>query len=248
FTLGLSALCRPIVLAFIPFLLVGMLLAPTGRMKNKIVCLGIIATVFLATMSPWIIRNWQVQGKFIFTATNGGYTLLMGNNASFYRDVVIREQSGGLWPEKEFNDWKAKVFKETENLSEIERDRYFYSKATGFIKADYGRFLRLFLFKLARFWRLFPHVGPPAYKMVSLLSYGPILVFAFIGIVGSPGLWRRTFFLYSIIVIFSLAYALFWSQIRYRLPIMPFVIIFAARGIMFLYDGIGKRRRCLEQD
>ena len=46
-----------------------------------------------AVVSPWVIRNRLVFGRWIATTTHGGYTLLLGNNPDFYRH--LRQRSVG---------------------------------------------------------------------------------------------------------------------------------------------------------
>src|SRR5205814_9425431 len=49
-----------------------------------------------AVMSPWAIRNYRVFGKPVVTTTHGGYTLLLGNNSSFY-EWLERDETGLPW-------------------------------------------------------------------------------------------------------------------------------------------------------
>ena len=92
---GLAALCRPSIWAFggIAGAVWGVknwrsLLGRDGlssqvsskRMKFGVACILAVAI----TVSPWIIRNASVFGRPILMTTHGGYTLLLGNNETFF--------------------------------------------------------------------------------------------------------------------------------------------------------------------
>ena len=43
---------------------------------------------FLLAISPWVTRNFVEFQTFIPATTHGGYTLALGNNPDYYRDVI----------------------------------------------------------------------------------------------------------------------------------------------------------------
>ena len=56
--------------------------------------IGLLAAV--CGLAPWAIRNQIVVGRPIVSTTHGGYTLLLGNNPSFY-DHLRTAPRGTVW-------------------------------------------------------------------------------------------------------------------------------------------------------
>ena len=212
---GLSSLCRPTMLAF--FFVASVGIAVTLKAKGLVAVrnIGILFLFFVITIAPWTIRNHLVFHRFIPITAVGGRVLWEGNNP---------KSMGGpcqYWPE------------EIEELSEIEQDRYLARAAINLIKHNPARFLKLMGIKFVRFWNVIPNApqySRPRDKIISLSSYGLILPFSIVGMLLSWKMWRKTLLLYLLIAFFTLFHMVFLASIRYRDPIMPFVIIFAAHG------------------
>src|SRR5581483_12505023 len=81
--IGLSVLCRPTFLVW-----GGCLAVLVGWGANRVVRAR-LRVLYLAGMAvvlaPWAIRNEIELGRPVITTTHGGYTLLLGNNAYFYK-------------------------------------------------------------------------------------------------------------------------------------------------------------------
>ena len=75
-----------------------------------------------------------------------------------------------------------------------------------------------------------PYVGSFT-KYVSIISFSPVLAFGIIGFLLSLQRGREVFLLLSPILSFWFGYSLFFTQIRYRIPIEPFLIILASFGL-----------------
>ena len=101
--MGLAVLCRPTFLPWLGVVAVGMLLVRGGRERERggegerlvgdvawrfVNCVALVGVAAIV-VSPWVIRNQRVFGKPIVTTTHGGYTLLLGNNPSFYEWLRI---------------------------------------------------------------------------------------------------------------------------------------------------------------
>ncbi len=70
-----------------------------------------LLAAFLA-ISPWIIRNAVQFHKFIPATTNGGYTLALGNNPDFYRDVIEGDVPFP-WPGPQLDTWQQRMISES---------------------------------------------------------------------------------------------------------------------------------------
>jgi 4-amino-4-deoxy-L-arabinose transferase-like glycosyltransferase len=112
---GLAALCRPSIWAF------GMLAgavwvvetlrtrssdgAFNPRVSSRHAKTGAVCIFAVAiTVSPWAIRNSIVFGRPILMTTHGGYTLLLGNNETFFNEVVSTDAT---WSPSSLSDWQS---------------------------------------------------------------------------------------------------------------------------------------------
>lgn len=80
-------------------------------LKKAIAKTAIISLIMIVTLSPWVIRNYNIFGKIIPVSTNGGFNFLMGNHAN---------ATGGLNFDFEYN---------INNPNETEEDTKAYVKA-----------------------------------------------------------------------------------------------------------------------
>lgn len=87
-----------------------------------------IIYIFLAlTILPWIIRNYNVYGQFVFVYTDGALNMWMGNYP----------QSGGSYniPNPEIPG-QVPILHETGVKAEIEHEQYYYSQAFKYMLAN----------------------------------------------------------------------------------------------------------------
>ena len=238
--MGLAALCKPTAFAFIPFSVLGFLVILGIRKVSTYRNIGIFLLFFTITLSPWVIRNHIVFQRIIPATTQLGFALLDGSllfDAEHQWRIEQEEQ-------------KNPILLKGKELNEIEQNDYFTKEALKFIRNNPKYMMKLALRKFLKFWRLYPHTESIyTYKysktllvLVSLLSYGLLLLFSIVGIIFSIRKWRQFAFFYGLIVSFTIIHLLFWSQIRYRLPIMPYMIVFAAFGLNFIIERMKSLR------
>ena len=217
--LGLTVLCRPSTIIFLVFLFGGLIFSPIWS-GSKVKNIAILFLLAILTISPWSIRNYLTFRQFVPLTTMGGHTFWEGNNP---------QATGGpchYWPEG------------IDNLSEVERDRYLTKATLKVIRENPSHFLKLMGIKFVRFWNILPNYegfSSLKYNLVSMLSYGPILLTGLGGMILTRKRWIKLLILYLLIFSFTLTYMLFVGSIRYRTPIMPFFIIFSGYGVNWLY-------------
>jgi len=226
--MGITSLCKGWAIALFPFFLAGLLV---NWKEDRIRRSGIITGCFVAMLLPWAMRNYRVFHYPIVTSTNAGVTL-------FYGTIFWEGQLDGTNLLPEHND-NPLVKKALELKDEVARNGYYYGEAIRFIKNNPAYFLKIGIDKFFQLWRLYPHAryaygdviyDQPAKVLIilSILSYGLLLPFSIAGMIFSLSRKREMSFLYSVILVISLVFMVFYSQMRYRLPAMPYMIIFAA--------------------
>lgn len=107
---------------------------------------------------------------------------------------------------------------------------------------DFKGFSTHYVAEFVHFWQLYPdrvttknNFTDWKTKFLSILIFAPILVFASIGVLFSVKNNPKSALMLFTIMSFAFGYAFFQTRARYRIPIEPYLIIFAAQGfLMFL--------------
>ena len=111
-------------------------------------------------VAPWGVRNVLVFGQPILTTTHGGYTLLLGNNPVFYREVVAAPW-GTAWSRESLEAWQASLdlrmaAHEPPIVAEVQRDAWMYEQARENIAAEPALFARSCWLRFRRLWNIAP--------------------------------------------------------------------------------------------
>lgn len=237
--IGLGNLTRAIFLGYVlmlTFIYTALLIPVSLRNDSikKIIITIVIITGIFASMLPWIIRNYKASGKFILVSIQKGWTMYEGLNPDFDNPDAIKT-------------WQAKMAEEsnvmdTAKMDAMAKDEYFLNKSKESILSDPFGFSKLAIRKFLKFWRIYPY-HPYSFKekMVSLLFFAPLLIMAVAGFVITLNKWRILLPFYVLILYFSLMAMVFWTQIRYRVPLHPILALFAALGIHHLYQATNRK-------
>lgn len=105
--LGLAYLCRPTFILW-PLGLSAYLggLAVHRRSARPTIAAATMLLVVAGFVAAWSARNHRHFGKPIWATTHGGYTLLLGNNPSFYEYLQTPGMLGRPWdPSSFFASW-----------------------------------------------------------------------------------------------------------------------------------------------
>ena len=222
-SLGLCFLCIPAV-SFISIILpVWFLFCKKYSFKQVVVNTFLLAMTAWIVIAPWSIRNSLHYGKFVFITSEGGHAFWQGNNELF--DGMNR-----LGPD----DVPAELKTKLEGLTEAEQDQVYFQESMQFIKENPGQFCKLYIVKFVNFWRLFPKTisqnrhTSNSNVIVSLLTYGLLLPLCLVGLYLGRKKWSKGSLLILVSISFALGYSLFLTSTRYRIPVDPYVIIFAS--------------------
>ena len=206
----------------LPPLLVASLALFAGRSRLRFLrALVLSALVFGICLSPWWFRNYQVFNEFVPFTTASPRLLYSGNNP-------MNESGGG----RRGMDWEP--IAEFDTLSELAWAEAYRREALSYIARNPGTFVRMSVLKFVRYWRLYPYAeewNESRYIIISIMSYGTVLVFACIGTVTQRLSWRRLAPVYILIGFFTAVHVVFITSIRYRLPLEPFLILLASPPI-----------------
>ncbi|MDI6752458.1 MAG: tetratricopeptide repeat protein, partial [bacterium] len=236
-TIGLSALARANILLFIPFILLWMLFNSKLKTQNsKLLKFAFLSLIILLTISPATIRNWLVSGKFVLISTNGPVNLWIGNNP--YAEGWF------AYPPLEYSD---KVGKKVEASGDVA-----YIEEVGRFAREYpAQYFGLIFKKFLLFWdrgEIENNINYTFQKSYSFLSgflliigFGLIGTLGFSGIIFSLGR-KNPLLLHLTVFSFMISTILFFITARYRISIIPLLIVFASSAIYWWYEKLRRKR------
>ncbi len=111
-------------------------------------------------LAPWVARNAALFGQPIATTTHGGYTLLLGHNPVYYREVVSGPP-GAVWDGRSLGAWQRSLEEElaaagVSPSDETARDAWFGASARKIVLDEPGMAVRSGMTLLGRFWAVAP--------------------------------------------------------------------------------------------
>ena len=191
----------------------------------------------LLFLSPFLLRNQLVQGTLL--PFQGSWSLYMGTNPN--ADGTPYTRQGLAWQRLE-----SLPYHQGHTTPEA-RGRFFRAASLEFILNHSGDYLYLLYRKFRLFWHAFEipvSSDLRYYEQHSLISRILVLNFGVLVPLGLAGLfWGRRqepefVLLYGFILAYLATCLIFTVCARYRLPALPFLIVFAAQGIWQLGNWI----------
>ncbi len=243
FLLGLSALCRPIVLVCIVLMTAVMMLIQwratrrqPGKPIRRIAWMVLPAIVAAVTVSPWIVRN-AIQFHALIPATShGGYTLLLGNNSVFYAEVVSGDSP--VWDGDSLTRWQTDLHEQVKSSgidvsNEQAVDHWMYAAAKQEIKSHPVEFRKAIGLRWKRFWALTPSSDNQTLPRLLLnavgLWYGALAIGLLIALVAcrrNASMWLML----SGVASFLIVHSFYWTNTRMRAPLTGVLIVISVAG------------------
>jgi 4-amino-4-deoxy-L-arabinose transferase-like glycosyltransferase len=216
---GLSALSNTATLAFLPFA-AGWILWRRRRNFGATLRGGLVsAALFVAIITPWLIRDYLTFHKFIPIRGNFGLELYIGNSPG----------ANGTWqwwlhPSQNVLEMQRYV-----SLGEVNYVAAKKREAAELIRQDPGRFLKVSLVRFIYYWAGVPRAEK--YQIVESLRSSLFLGFSVLAIWGALRAWRQGVAgaaLYGLLLLsFPTIYYFVFPHARYRHPIDPELLILA---------------------
>ncbi|WP_366557139.1 glycosyltransferase family 39 protein [Desulfosporosinus sp. BICA1-9] len=235
--IGISNLVRPILLLFFPVLGLWILWMHRGRLKIAIRDFAIIVMMTIIVMSPWWIRNGIKYHQFIAVSNYGSYEFYLGNNPLTMTNQYFTFTQPSYDPEV-----KARI----EKLPILEQEKEYKQLAVAYILQHPVKFLQRTLTKeINLFWQPVTPADGDSYKMQGDQWDKWYLLLGLFGVFISLFQFRK----YSFLLLFTAYYSFIVSMItvvsgaRYRLPVMPAMILFASLVVVMALKGIGRLAR-----
>ncbi len=216
---GVAALTNTSLLAFLPVSGLWPWYRRWKKGKPSLSRVVVASVFFAATITPWLVRNYETFGRFIFIRSNFGSELRLGNGPG----------ADGTWMAFLHPTQNPMEMRRYEQLGELAYVSQRKQEAIEFIRADYARFVWISTKRFIYYWAGRPRssgIGGVLDNSIFLASS----VLAFWGLGRAlrkrqPGAWL---FLW-LVLCYPAIYYFVYPHARYRHPIEPEL------GILIVY-------------
>jgi tetratricopeptide (TPR) repeat protein len=262
--LGLAAIARPPVLLFAPcvFLWIwwragrpcalpeprkGGLTLLRGRtpFRAAVLRFAMFAVGAALVIAPVTLRNFALEKDFVLIASQGGVNFFIGNNRDSDGASAVLPVLGETW---QYADCvRIAEREEGRSLRSSEVSGFWYGRGREFLFGHPRAAAALLLKKFVLFWNRYelPNNKDVYYfarmslvfRSLAWLNFG---VIAPLGVLGAIVSLRRRRPAAALLALFALAHmvsvVLFFVCSRFRIPVVPVVVVFAAAGLLWLWD------------
>lgn len=225
FFYGLATLTRASSLMYVPLLALLILVFAHGRRRVGARGAVVFLALFLATLSPWTIRNYVVFGRFIPVAVNAGGSFFRGN----YDEGTLGSMGSNYHP-----DMPPEVTAKFKGMDEVDIDRLLMREGIQYVRTHPGTFIKLCALKFTRFWFNVGFADPPSRASIAFaFANGGLLALAIFGVLGSGLVNHKAAApVYLLVLYYTGLHVLLFATARYSMPLMPYVFAFAAPGLL----------------
>ncbi|MBI4831783.1 MAG: glycosyltransferase family 39 protein [Candidatus Lindowbacteria bacterium] len=206
--------------------------------KHKLVSTAGFFVGLLLVLGPVCARNHIVGNDIVLVTSQAGQNFYIGNNPAnlngrYQPPLFIRPN-----PRYEQEDFRARAEIMTgRKLKPSEVSAYWFGEALRFITGEPNKWLRLMRTKARLFWNFYEVPDNQNYYFFSRYSFllrRHLPDFRIVAALGLTGMalcvpqWRKLSLLYLAVIIYSATVIAFYVFDRYRLPVVPPLIVFAA--------------------
>lgn len=255
--IGMSTLTRFITI-FFPLLAIPVFYLLLKSWRKTFIYSGLTIVAMLIIVSPWLIRNYIQFDAFIFGRTGGGWIYWSGSYVPWdgewkfdklsFPEHIQKELEGAKLDKSSNYELKSDAILVKHTLSNIKEN------PIGIAKIWLKKPLKIFILK-----REFSGVQIEKFNLSACFSGGnfkacPVagtlrlfhVMAVFIAIYGWIKLWRQkeriiTITFLFIFIYFTIFYLPMNPDVRYRLPLMPYIFILTSIGIFNITNLIKKK-------
>ena len=252
--LGLATIARPSILAFVPFVPLALRAAPgVSSLRGALGRFVPVLAVMLVPIAPVMVHNWTAGRAVVPVAANGGINFYIGNNPqSDGTSAILPGTRADWWGGLEDATAIAERAR-GRKLRVAEVSSYWFRRALAFMARQPGAALRLTLRKLRMFlgaaersnttfiYYFWERAG---LGKVPLPGYGLVATLGLAGMIVAWPRRRRLAVPYLFAITYAAGVVAFFVNARFRLPVVPPLVIFAAAA--GAYGVEAWRRRSFE--
>jgi 4-amino-4-deoxy-L-arabinose transferase-like glycosyltransferase len=211
-----------------------------GREGWKRLALFVIGGILV--IAPWTVRNYIKLGAFIPLRTAFAFNVWRGNHVGASGTCRNLDQINvdNTLP-KEYAEYvEAHMVPD-----EVARDRFFAAEVKKFISEHPAQYLKLSLTRFLYYWwrdPTHPLTRSPWFMGPWLL----LLIFAAVGFYCQRRALRKWWLWLLQIMGFTALFSMTIVVPRYRMPMLPALMLLAAAGVNFMWDHLSKEKNSAE--
>lgn len=243
---GLTALTIPSFFFILPFWLLWLLFKPGEKFGVRFLHTALYLIVFCMTLVPWTVRNYHIYHRLTLVRPVPSSVLPDLDNIEAHK----KEIESGFKKTTEY-------LRENPYGSEKDKVGNFFLH---YLKHPWGT-IKFVVSELGHFYALYPDrmdTANPEYhkkisakdkrfantfggkwglvKIASIIVMAPIFLLALIGVVRRETLRRKRLLLLMTVLSVSVGYSMILSEVRYRIPVEPYILMFTAAGLVWLWE------------
>ncbi len=254
--LGLSAMGKPDTIMIAPFMALFVILTEKN-IKQGLLRAFMLALWVTVSIAPVTLSNFFLLNDAVLLTSNGGVNFYIGNHHEA-NGMFHLPQDSGLWDHKLYVSSKE-VAEQSMGMpvTPSQVSKFWFGKGTEFIVRHPFEFVTLtakkIMLMISRFEVSNHHSFYFFRKWSSVLAYNPLrlslfVALAVVGIWLSLAQWRRYSILYIYLGVTFWIIVLFFVTSRYRLPTVPFYLMFASFAMYRLFHMLRDKeyRRALK--
>jgi 4-amino-4-deoxy-L-arabinose transferase-like glycosyltransferase len=228
---GFGALANPTMLAFLPFCGLWIWRQRYRQGLSSIAGVVLSSLIFFLVLSPWLVRNYQAFGHFVFIRDDFGLQFRLGNGPG---------ADGMLMPYLQPNLNKLELEK-FQRMGELAYGAECKRLAFDWVRANPERFAIISLKRFFYFWNGVPRptasVSPIDFRSSAFLATSVIAIWGLVRALrqGRPGAWLFA----GLVLTYPTVYYFVFPHARYRHPMEPELLIL----IVFLLTEVRGRTR-----
>jgi 4-amino-4-deoxy-L-arabinose transferase-like glycosyltransferase len=225
---GVGALANPSMLSFLPFCGLWIWRERFKRGLPSLAGIALSSAVFFLVLAPWLVRNYEVFGKFVFLRDDFGLQFRLGNN-NMADGLLIATLQPNL---------NKLEFEKFQRMGEITYAEDCKRLAFAWVREHPARFLNVSLKRFVYYWNGVPKPAesraPWDFRNSLFLAWSVLSIWGAARAVRQkfPGAWLFA----GLLLTYPTTYYFVFPHARYRHPIEPELVMLA----VFLLLQTGK--------
>ena len=228
---GIGALANPTTLAFLPFCGLWIWRQRYRRGLPSLPGVVVASILFWVALSPWLVRNYAVFGRFVFIRDDFGLQFRLGNWKG--ADGMLM-----AYLQPNLNREELEKFQRMGELGYAELCR---REAFGWIRENPGRFAVISLKRLFYYWNGVPRetssISPVDFRTSGFLATSVLALWGLGRAIRQkrPGAWLFA----GLMLTYPTVYYFVFPHARYRHPIEPELTVLI---VFLIYQAVGSQR------
>ena len=232
---GIGALANPSMLSFLPFCGLWIWWKRSRRQMPSLAGVVLSSVLFFLTLSPWLIRNYQVFGHFVFLRDDFGLQFRLGNwkGADGMLMAYLQPNLNNL------------EFEKFQRMGELAYASDCKRLAFEWVRENPGRFAIISFKRFFYYWNGVPKAtdsrAPVDFRTSLFLAWSVLAIWGMLRALKQK--WPGAGLFAGLIATYPTTYYFVFPHARYRHPIEPELLILAVFLVTeALKTNLGKER------